>query len=246
MKASKDIEFHNDYLALLRAAKASKLNDSVLSSSLVELVQKSVADKEHGFSITVVLMPTISGKEKRATSPYGIYELPAARQAGREPTEALLSSSTQTSTPNLISEVEDVSTIFQSSNQTAPVLGILPACFDSMDLCQTRSKNCSGHGQCVVLHNASEALKTRACYGCACKPTIEEIEGQGMEITFKVTEWGGPACQKKDISVPFFLFAFIGILLAGLIAAIIGLMLSMGNEELPSVIGAGVSGPVKK
>jgi hypothetical protein len=68
----------------------------------------------------------------------------------------------------------------------------------------------------------------------------------GMEEKRQVTYWGGPACQKKDVSQPFWLFAGSGIVLAFLISASIGLLYSMGNEELPSVIGAGVSGPVKK
>jgi len=61
-----------------------------------------------------------------------------------------------------------------------------------------------------------------------------------------VTYWGGPACQKKDISVQFWLFVGSGIILAFLVSAGIGMLYSMGSEELPSVIGAGVSGPVRK
>jgi hypothetical protein len=244
LKSSKDVEIHNNYLALFRASKADKLDNSLLSSSLAQLLAKSIADADQGFPITVVLMPTSSSKSKREASPYGTYELPSVRQASREPTEALLSLSAQT-TPNVVSDLEDFPTILQSSNNITPVRGILPACFKYLDLCQTTTKNCSGHGSCVRLHNGSVPLGTSDCYSCSCKPTIVELT-EGKEKMFKVTEWGGPACQKKDISVPFFLFVFIGVLLAGLIAAIIGLMITMGNEELPSVIGAGVSGPVRK
>jgi hypothetical protein len=247
LKGSKDIDIHNDYLALFRASKADKLDSSALSTSLAQLLAKAVADAEQGFPITVVLMPTTASKSKREASPYGTYELPSVRQAGREPTEAPLSSSAQTATPNVVPDLEDFPTILQSSdNKSSPVLGILKVCYLTVDECQATTKNCSAHGSCVKLHNGSEILGTYDCYGCACTPTVQEIDKGGMEELFKVTEWGGPACQKKDISVPFFLFAFIGIVLAGLVASIIGLMVSMGNEELPSVIGAGVSGPVRK
>ena len=245
LKPAKDVQIHNNYLALLRASKADKLDNSLLSSSLAQLLAKSIADADQGFPITVVLMPASSSKSKREASPYGTYELPSVRQASREPTEALLSSSAQT-TPNVVSDLEDFPTILQSSNKITPVRGILPACFIYLDLCQTTTNNCSGHGSCVKLHNGSKDLGTSDCYSCSCSPTIVDITEEGKEKKFKVTEWGGPACQKRDISVPFFLFAFSGIVLAGLVAAIIGLMYTMGNEELPSVIGAGVSGPVRK
>jgi hypothetical protein len=78
-------------------------------------------------------------------------------------------------------------------------------------------------------------------------PTVEHVdEDKGMESKTKTTYWGGPACQKKDISVQFWLFVMIGVALAFLISAGIGMLYSMGSEELPSVIGAGVSGPVRK
>ena len=59
----------------------------------------------------------------------------------------------------------------------------------------------------------------------------------------QTTRWGGPACQKKDISSNFFLLAGISIALVGMATWGVGLMYSIGEEELPSVIGAGVAGP---
>jgi len=247
LKSAKDVQIVSNYLTLFHASKADRLDNSLLSSSLAQLLAKSVADADQGFPITVVLMPASSSKSKREASPYGTYELPSVRQTGREPTEALLSASAQTTTPNVVSDLEDFPTILQSSNKNTPVRGILPACFADLDVCQIKTQNCSGHGSCAKLHNGSDDYGTSNCYACSCKPNIQVIKGKdGAKDKFKVTEWGGPACQKKDISVPFFLFAFIAVLLAGLIAAIIGLMFTMGNEELPSVIGAGVSGPVRK
>lgn len=59
----------------------------------------------------------------------------------------------------------------------------------------------------------------------------------------KTTQWGGPSCRKKDVSVPFFLLAGLAIALAAIISWGVGLLYSIGQEDLPSVIGAGVAGP---
>jgi len=59
----------------------------------------------------------------------------------------------------------------------------------------------------------------------------------------KTIYWGGPACQKKDISAQFWLLAGLGIMLAATVSWGVGLLFSIGEEELPSVIGAGVAGP---
>ena len=59
----------------------------------------------------------------------------------------------------------------------------------------------------------------------------------------KTVYWGGAACQKKDVSVQFFLLAGLTIALVGAVTWGVGLLMSVGNEELPSVIGAGVAGP---
>lgn len=245
LKAVKDIEIYNDYLGIFRASKADKLDFSALSSRLAQLVAKSAADKDQGFPITVVLMPPSSAHSKRSAHPYGTYDLPSPMDARHEPTEALLSPSSQpSSSPNVPADLEDFPTILQT-NKTSPVLGILRVCFDTQAMCERTTHNCSSHGKCKLLHQGRKGLSTD-CYGCACEPDVKIVEGGGMEGQRKVTYWGGPACQKKDISVPFFLFASIGILLAFLVSASIGMMFTMGNEELPSVIGAGVSGPVRK
>jgi hypothetical protein len=111
------------------------------------------------------------------------------------------------------------------------------------------TRDCSGHGKCVIQHKGKKEIdpETKPRYVCECTPTIVHVgEDKGMESKRKVTYWGGPACQKKDVSQPFWLFAGVGILLAFLISAGIGMLYSMGDEELPSVIGAGVSGPTRK
>jgi hypothetical protein len=108
----------------------------------------------------------------------------------------------------------------------------LPACFSSGDACNSATNNCSGHGSCSKKHSS--------CYACKCGSTVVQQNDDG---TTKSVQWGGSACEKKDVSAPFFLFAGFGVAMAGLIAGIIGMVYSMGQEELPSVIGAGVAGP---
>jgi 1,4-dihydroxy-2-naphthoate octaprenyltransferase len=48
-------------------------------------------------------------------------------------------------------------------------------------------------------------------------------------------------CQKKDVSVPFWLLAGFTIGIIGVVTFAIGLLYSIGEEKLPGVIGAGVS-----
>jgi hypothetical protein len=153
--------------------------------------------------------------------------------------------------PKKVENLEDFPVVaLASNNKTGPVRGILPVCFATMNACQSRTNSCSGHGECKLLHKgrgSGAEQETVDCYGCACVPTVEHVgEDKGMESKRKVTYWGGPACQKKDISVQFWLFVGSGTVLAFLISAGIGMLYSMGAEELPSVIGAGVSGPVRK
>ena len=77
------------------------------------------------------------------------------------------------------------------------------------------------------------------CWACKCSTSVfTDKEGRT-----KTVYWGGPACQKKDVSVQFWMLAALGVGLAATISWGIGLMYSIGDEELPSVIGAGVAGP---
>lgn len=56
-----------------------------------------------------------------------------------------------------------------------------------------------------------------------------------------MTYWTGTSCQKRDVSAQFILLAGFSILLVAVIAWSIGLLVGMGAEELPSVLGAGVA-----
>lgn len=244
-------ELFNDYLTVLHIDLKSK--DKMVKPSLDSLgdVIASLQDVEskYRFPITLVVMPPSSPKSKRAPSPYGSYDRPSL-EARRELTEAPMSLSTPepAASPNtaLPDDLEDFPVVAQAEgNKTTPPLGILPRCFESVSECTKATNGCSGHGSCGVLHKGKKGER-RDCYGCVCKPTVVDRGDTGMESHKKTTYWGGPACQKKDVSVPFWLFVTSGVLFAFLISGGISLLYSVGSEELPSVIGAGVSGPVRK
>jgi hypothetical protein len=245
LKPVKQVDTHKDYLSIVRANKADNKAFAELSSALHELLQKASTAGEKSWAITVVVMPPSSSTNKRTAHPYGTYDLPRSIEARREKTEAPMSLYSPQSQPSVQAQSPN-SHVFESE---APVLGILPACFETLDACNKQTHGCSGHGNCTLVRKAKAGSDTKIndCYGCKCKATSVHVgEDKGMESHFKTTYWGGPACQKKDVSVPFWLFVGAGVILAGLVSASIGMLYSMGSEELPSVIGAGVSGPTKK
>lgn len=236
----KNAETYNGFLSVVRADMSDDGSVAELSKALDAILQKSVSAGEKGWPVTVVLMPPASSRSKRTAHPYGLYEMPSA---SRQRTEAILSASSFE--PPRESQNVGFSTSQQAGN-TTQVLGILPAFFKDLKECQEKTHNCSGHGECKLLHKGTQGGRADR-YGCACKPDIVHVgKDTGMETHRQITYWGGPACQKRDISTPFWLFVGTGVLLAFLISAGIGLMYSMGSEELPSVIGAGVSGPTRK
>ncbi|KAF2650217.1 hypothetical protein K491DRAFT_782797 [Lophiostoma macrostomum CBS 122681] len=243
----KSANTYNDYLTILHADKTDKLLTSDISTGLRGLLDASQSQGKVDWPITVVFMPPSSSHSKRSTHPYGTYDVPSAIEARREKTEAPLSPpSSEPSTTPKVPDLEDFPTIFTAAANDTPVLGILPTCFQSEDACKRRTNGCSGHGNCRRSRTATDK-KLNDCWSCSCNATVVHTgHEEGMETKTKTTYWGGPACQKKDVSVPFFLFAGTGVVLAFLIAGGIGLLYSMGSEELPSVIGAGVSGPRAK
>ena len=170
---------------------------------------------------TIVLLPT-TAKSPSSASKHALF----ARQTPEEEEETLsISSFPQLST-----------TQSNASNSSGPPkLGpgkFLPLCFSSESSCTNATNDCSGHGSCSKKH--------AGCFACKCARTIVRYNDDG---TTKSVQWGGTACEKKDISVEFWLFASFGIAMTSLVAGGIGLLYSMGAEELPSVIGAGVAGP---
>lgn len=128
-----------------------------------------------------------------------------------------------------------------SSRNSTSSSGILPACFSTLDACQTRTNNCTGHGSCMRAYTYSDGERDVSCYTCKCRPSVRKVKGSNS-----TTIWAGPACQKEDVSVPFWLLASSTVGLVSVVGWGIGLLYSMGSQELPSVIGAGVAGPRAK
>ncbi|OLN81498.1 putative endoplasmic reticulum membrane protein [Colletotrichum chlorophyti] len=112
--------------------------------------------------------------------------------------------------------------------------GSIPSCFKSEDACNEGTRSCSGHGKCVNRYASSDGKAQGTCFACSCLNTKNNKTGS-------VTHWGGPACQKIDVSVPFWLFTGFGIAIIGALTFAIGLLFNVGEEKLPGVIGAGVS-----
>ena len=110
----------------------------------------------------------------------------------------------------------------------------VPSCFKSEDSCVPGTGNCSGHGSCVNRYANSDGSDGKeTCYACHCLATVND---QGS-----LTHWAGKTCAKKDVSVPFWLFAGFTLLMLGILTLAIQMLFSVGEEKLPGVIGAGVS-----
>ncbi|KAK2773057.1 hypothetical protein FQN53_004285 [Emmonsiellopsis sp. PD_33] len=120
---------------------------------------------------------------------------------------------------------------------------LMPVCYADESACSEATQNCSGHGSCYRKYGAKDGSSMGDCYACKCKSTVVRTNKDG---SVKTVQWGGAACQKKDVSIPFFMIAGLTILLVMAIGGGISMLFSVGMEELPSVIGAGVTAPRQK
>ncbi|KAL9103233.1 MAG: hypothetical protein Q9163_001720 [Psora crenata] len=180
----------------------------------------------YGTTSTIVFTPPSRRTTKRSSS-YGTYTMPYLLKREQPETEEVLSTgNTSSNTPSQPTP---------ESLQTTPLPhGILPVCHSHPDSAISATNNCSGHG---TIYKKSSGVKD--CYACRCGSTkLTDSDGK-----VKTVHWGGSACQKKDISMPFFLLAGLTIGLIAVVAWGIALLVSIGQEDLPSVIGAGVAGP---
>jgi hypothetical protein len=157
-----------------------------------------------------------------------------ARLARRSATEAPLSKSPKQASVNTQSP---------SSSFNTPLLAAVPSHYSSLESCERTTHNCTTHGTCVKLYSEKDGDRTSDTYGCVCdKPSIRKNK-DGSE---KTTYYGGTACQKVDVSGPFWLLAGTSLVLVTILSLGLGMLYSVGYEELPSVIGAGVTGPRPK
>ncbi|KAI5258645.1 hypothetical protein E4T42_00389 [Aureobasidium subglaciale] len=174
---------------------------------------------------------------------YGSYDGLAMSQKKRNVKEAPLITEVTKTASHLKATLTPDASSNMTYNHTTPLRGILPGCFASLSACQSMTRNCTGHGSCVLSHTDKDAGDLGGkCYSCACKDEVRTNADGGK----KTTRWGGPACQKKDIVMPFWLISSFSVFMVFVVSWGIGLLYTMGSQELPSVIGAGVSGPIRK
>lgn len=213
-------------------------------------VAKSVADfeallerlvKEKSWSITALITPShVKAPSGETRYQWGTYSMPSAQAPPRKRQQMKEEPlSLATDFEPVQSSKTPLSTF--DSNNTEPLRGILPACFSTQSACESATRNCTGHGSCSKKYHDKTAGKNGGtdCYSCSCKAT-KSSDGK------KTTNWGGPACQKKDVSIEFWLIVLLTVGMIFVIGFAIGTIWEMGSEELPSVIGAGVSGPTAR
>lgn len=224
-----------------------------VSSDLFFTIVESVSDlrtllqEMQDDSITLYITPPASEYTNATTkASWGTYTLPATsvpanplrKRAPILPSESPLRAEDSVSTSPLT-----------PLQPRPPPAGLLPACFPSLSSCLSQTSNCTSHGSCTLKFTTSNTGSSggsggtpQECWACACTPTIHRDSDERVTTTY----WGGPACQKRDVSVPFWMLAGLGTGLVFLVGFAVGEVWGMGKEELPGVIGAGVSGVVKR
>lgn len=184
-------------------------------------------------SVVLVLIPK-SAQANNSPNPYGTYEVPSSnqyvyRRQGSE--NSIVNTASSFVVPGV--------TYSPSEANTSKLPRVVPMCYASMDSCVSSTNNCSGHGACYQKHAGSDGGSEAAkpCFACGCVTTRDSSNG-----SFTATHWGGGACSKIDVSTPFWLIGGFTVLLVFLVGWSIGMIFSIGEEKLPGVIGAGVSG----
>ncbi|KAI6251310.1 hypothetical protein HI914_00332 [Erysiphe necator] len=160
------------------------------------------------------------------------------------PNEKILVNKKRTVEKSMISSTFSLSSIDQLNALNSSIKKLkplLPICFSSLETCISSTKNCSGHGECTL--RSGERDKGSECFTCKCRATNETILwAKGSKKGWKIGYWGGSACHKEDISSSFWLVSIFTIVMIGVITWAISMLFSIGEESLPGVIGAGVSG----
>jgi len=185
--------------------------------------------------LVVILYPKSTYKAKHSAQPYGTYELPSPLRLSRRQEQA-----EEPIIAAVSSEFVVPGAAYSPAESAATKLPkVVPMCFASMESCVTTTNNCSGHGACFQKHSGSDggSAASKPCFACGCVATVETKNGSNT-----TTNWGGGACSKIDISSPFWLISGFTIVMVFLVSWAIGMLFSIGEEKLPGVIGAGVSG----
>ncbi|EGD95962.1 hypothetical protein TESG_03424 [Trichophyton tonsurans CBS 112818] len=123
----------------------------------------------------------------------------------------------------------------------------LPVCYTKNETCTERTNNCSGHGSCYLKRtsskNSTSSSNENDCYACKCHRTVVSTNKDGKT---KTVQWGGPDCSKRDVSMQFWLIGGLSVVLVLGVAYGVGMLFSIGEEELPGVLSAGVAPPKQK
>ncbi|PNS20261.1 hypothetical protein CAC42_5711 [Sphaceloma murrayae] len=192
--------------------------------------------QDKGYDVVLLVSPA---KKVASSSKYGHFTVPSSSHGKRQMREEPLEE-----------EIKDVESPNETitpfkSNDTSPLRGILPFCYSTKEKCEATTRNCTGHGSCKLAYTQKDSAgddEGVPCFSCSCQASVR----QNKDGTKKTTVWGGPACQKKDVVAPFWVIAGVTVLMMFLVSWGVGTIWSMGEEDLPSVIGAGVSGVPRK
>lgn len=118
----------------------------------------------------------------------------------------------------------DVDTSFVPVGSSPVQLFSTGACFSTRAKCMNATYGCFRHGTCV---------EQGGCFQCLCNVTTKDNYGRS-------TEWTGDMCQKVDVSAEFWMFFGVGLVALLSVGGAISLLMGVGNEPLPGVLGAGV------
>ena len=231
--------------------EAYKIEVARLAASLKAL--PALAKQSELESILILFPPSSDSGKRSSTAIYGDLSFtrrqPLEQQLELPPIVVPSSSSSKSSTKTTsISSPSATPTHSKNASHLLPSKGPLPVCYNSLEHCKERTNRCSGHGRCFEKFKSppQEDDLRKSCWACQCGTTIILPNSRNENKGNKTIYWGGAACQKKDVSGPLFLLVAMTILLVGAVTWGIGLLYSIGQEELPSVIGAGVSGKAPK
>ena len=182
--------------------------------------------------VTIVCMPRTAKPVKRDADEYASFQARPnvnmrKEQPLSEPASPIASQLAQSEVP---------------LNSTIPKTTI-PSCYANEAACISNTASCVGHGKCRKKYTEKVSADEEGpeCWACECIPSRIQ-NGEHVKTIY----WGGPACQKKDISVPFLLFAGFTVAAVAAVSYGIGLLYSIGQEDLPSVLGAGVAPTMRK
>ncbi|KAJ5545329.1 hypothetical protein N7535_006289 [Penicillium sp. DV-2018c] len=209
---------------------------------------ESWTSKDHKESMTKLSFKDASGDSTLEATALETLALHLARTASaskREVTVLVLPSdigSADLSRPRVRrspASLAQHNTLRKSSQDSSLQSTLAPVCHASNSSCVDATNNCSGHGSCYLKYGSGVEATTGNCYACKCHRSLV----RNNDGTTQTVQWGGAACQKRDISSPFFLVVGVSLLVIVLVGSAVGMLFSMGSQELPSVISAGVGAP---